>query len=142
MAQVKKGDEVQVHYTGKLTNGDIFDTSIDGDPLQFTIGEGTVIPGFEQAIIGMEPGESKIADIPPDQGYGPRYENLVIEVDPDQLPAEMDPQVGQHLQIQLADGRTTVVKVSEISDESVKLDANHPLAGKTLTFDIQLVGII
>ncbi|MBE9514547.1 MAG: peptidylprolyl isomerase [Chloroflexi bacterium] len=140
-AQAKDGDTVQVHYTLKLEDGTVFDTSIGGDPLQFTIGDGQLIPGFEQAVVGMSPGESKTVEIPADEAYGPYLEELVMVVDRDQLPEDLQPEVGQQLQIRQPDGQTILVKVIDVSESSVTLDANHPLAGEDLTFDIELVEI-
>ncbi|MBA7531725.1 FKBP-type peptidyl-prolyl cis-trans isomerase SlyD [subsurface metagenome] len=142
MAQAKHGDTVKVHYTGKLEDGTVFDTSVDCDPLQFTIGEGQIIPGFEQAVLGMNPDESKTIKIPTDEAYGTRREEMVMVVDRNQLPADLNPAVGQQLQNRQPDGQTIVVTVTEVSESSVTVDANHPLAGKDLTFDIQLVEIV
>ena len=142
MARPKTGDTVKVHYTGKLEDDTVFDTSANRDPLQFTIGEGQVIPGFEQAVVGMKPGESKTAKIPVDEAYGPHHKEMVLVVGRDQFPAELEPKVDQRLQMSRADGQRIAVTVTEVSEESVTLDANHPLAGKDLTFDIQLVEIL
>ena len=139
-AQAKDGDTGQVHYTLKLEDGTVFETSIGGDPLEFTIGEGQLIPGFEQAVVGMSPGESKTVEIPADEAY-PYREELVLVVDRDQLPEDLQPEVGQQLQIRQPDGQTILVKVIDVSESSVTLDANLPLAGKDLTFDIELVEI-
>ena len=140
-AQAKDGDTVKVHYTGKLEDGTVFDTSIERDPLQFTIGEGQLIPGFEQAVVGMSPGESKTVEIPADEAYGPYREEMVLVVDRDQLPPDLQPEVGQQLQMRQEDGQIILVTVIDVSESSVTLDANHPLAGQDLTFDIQLVEI-
>jgi peptidylprolyl isomerase len=142
MAQANHGDTVKVHYTGKLKDGTVFDTSVDHDPLQFTIGEGQIISGFEQAVVGMNPGESKTIKVPTDEAYGPHREEMVLVVDRNQLPVDLIPEVGQQLQSSQPDGQTIVVTVTDVSESSVKLDANHPLAGKDLIFDIQLVEII
>ena len=142
MAQAKTGDTVRVHYTGKLNDGTIFDSSLQRDPIEFTIGKGQIIPGFEQAVIGMDIGESKTAVIPAELAYGNRLEEMVLEIGRDQLPAHIQPAVGEHLQITQPDGHSIVVKVIEVTESTVKLDANHPLAGKELTFDIQLVEIL
>lgn len=142
VAQAKIGDTVKVHYTGKLDDGTIFDSSANRDPLQFTIGESRIIPGFEQAVIGMNPGESKTTKIPADKAYGPRHKEMVVVVGREQIPADLEPEVGQQLQIRQPDGRAIVVTVTDVSNSSVTLDANHPLAGKDLTFDIQLVEIV
>ena len=141
-ATAKEGDTVKVHYTGTLEDGSVFDTSVEREPLQFTIGEGTVIPGFEQGVIGMKLGESKTITIPADQAYGPYYEDRVWVVDRDQLPPGMEPEVGQRLQTTQANGQIVVVTVINVSESTVTVDANHPLAGKDLTFEIQLVEII
>jgi len=141
MAEAKQGDTVKVHYTGKFEDGTVFDSSTDRDPLQFTIGEGQIIPGFEQAVIGMNPGESKTVDVPSEKAYGPHREELVMEVDRAKFPEHIKPEVGQQLQIPQAQGQAIIVTVTNISESSVTLDANHPLAGKDLTFDIELVEI-
>lgn len=141
MAQAKPGDTVSVHYTGKLDDGTIFDSSTGGDPLQFTIGAGQIIPGFDQAVIGMNPGESKTINIPADEAYGPHHEEWVLAVDRREIPADFNPEVGQQLQVRHPDGRTTVVMVTGVSEATVTLDGNHPLAGKDLTFEIQLIEI-
>jgi len=142
MAQAKPGDTVKVHYTGKLEDGTAFDTSIGYDPLQFTIGENQVISGFEDAVVGMNPGESKTVKVPADKAYGPHREEMVVEVSRNQLPADLKPEVGQQLQSRQPSGRTIVVTVMKVSESSVTLDGNHPMAGKDLTFDIQLVEIV
>ena len=142
MAQAKNGDTVKVHYTGKLEDGTVFDTSTKRDPLQFTISEGRLIPGFEQAVVGMNLGESKTTKISADKAYGPHREEMVLEVERNQFPEHLKPKVGEQLQIRQADGQTMVVMVTDISESSVTLDANHPLAGKDLTFDIQLIEIV
>jgi len=142
MAAAKRGDTVKVHYTGKLEDGTIFDSSTDREPLQFTIGEELLIPGFEEAIIGMSPGETKTAVVSADQAYGPYREEMVLEVDRTQLPPELEPEIGQQLQMQQPDGQVVLIKIVDVSDSVVKLDANHPLAGKDLTFDIQLLEIL
>ncbi len=142
MAKAKMGDTVSVHYTGTLDDGTIFDTSADRGPMQFTIGEEQVIPGFEQAIIGMEPGESKTVRIPAEEAYGPHLSEMVIVLDRDRLPEDLEPAVGQRFQVSQPDGQTFIVRVTEVSELNVTLDANHPLAGEDLTFDIQLTEIM
>lgn len=141
MAQAKTGDTVHIHYTGRLEDGTVFDSSQDREPLSFTLGEGRVIPGFEQAVTGMEPGESKIAEIPSSEAYGPRRPEMEMNVPRSQLPDGLDPQVGQQLQMQTAEGQAFPVRVTSTSADAVQIDANHPLAGKDLTFDIQLVKV-
>jgi len=142
MAQAEQGDTVKVHYTGRLDDGMVFDTSLDRDPLQFTIGEGRIILGFEQAVVGMSPGESKTAEILAEQAYGPHDEEMVLVVDRSQIPEHVKPEVNDELKIRRADGETFIVAVTHISESSLTLDANHPLAGKDLTFDIQLIEIV
>ena len=139
MTQAKKGDKVKVQYTGKLEDGTVFSSSPHEEPLQFTIGEGQILPGFEQAVIGMNPGESKIVQIAPENAYGPRLEDLVVVIAREQLPNEMNPALGERLQIRQTDGQTIAVTVADVSPSTVTLDANHPLAGKDLTFDIRLL---
>ncbi|MEB3828148.1 FKBP-type peptidyl-prolyl cis-trans isomerase [Phormidium sp. CCY1219] len=141
MSQAKQGDIVKVHYTGKLSDGTVFDSSTERGPLEFTLGEGQLIPGFEQAVIGMAPGEEKTEQIPADRAYGPRREDMVVQVERDRIPQNIPLEVGQRLQIQQAPDQVIPVTVTNISDSQVTLDANPPLAGQDLTFDIQLVEI-
>ncbi|MBF2063132.1 MAG: peptidylprolyl isomerase [Calothrix sp. C42_A2020_038] len=141
MGQAKVGDTVTVHYTGKLTDGTVFDSSNGGDPLEFTIGSGQLIPGFEEAVVGMNAGDSKTTHIPVEQAYGSYRPDMVIEVDREQMPAELEPEVGQQLQIQQPTGQVIPVVVTDVSESTITLDANHPLAGEDLVFDIELVGI-
>ncbi len=141
MAKAKEGDVVRIHYTGKLEDGTVFDTSEGREPLVFTIGEEKVIPGFERAVVGMEPGEQKTAELSPEQAYGPHREDMVQEMPSDKVPDEVDPKVGQQLQLRLQNGRTIPVVITDISDGAVTVDANHPLAGKPLVFDIELVDV-
>jgi peptidylprolyl isomerase len=141
MAAAKLGDTVRVHYTGKLDDGTVFDSSNGGTPLEFTLGEGQIIPGFEQAVIGMSPGDSKTEIIPVEQAYGEHRQDMVVVVDRAQMPSDVQPEIGQQLQIQQPSGQAIPVVITEISDAEITLDANHPLAGEDLTFDIQLVEI-
>lgn len=141
MTQAKTGDTVKVHYTGKLEDGTPFDSSLDKDPLEFTLGEGRIIPGFEQAVLGMNPGDSKTVDIPADNAYGPYRDDWVMVVEREQIPAEIEPQVGQQLQVRQGE-QEYVVQITDISDGEVTLDRNHPLAGEDLTFDIELMEIV
>lgn len=141
MPSAKSGDTVRVHYTGKLEDGTVFDSSADRDPLEFKLGEGQVIPGFEQAIAGMKPGESKTTTIPPEQAYGPRREDMVATIERAQLPDSLDPAVGQQLSVRQESGRQFRVMVTEVSETTVTIDANHRLAGKTLVFDLELVAV-
>lgn len=141
MAEAQNGDTVSVHYTGKLEDDTVFDSSQGGDPLSFEIGSGQIIPGFEKGVIGMSPGDTKTVSISPDEAYGAYRQDQIIEVDREKLPENIDPEVGQQLQVQQQNGQTAVVTIKEVTDEAVKLDGNHPLAGKDLTFDIELVSI-
>lgn len=141
MAHAQEGSTVKVNYTGKLEDGTVFDTSENREPLTFTIGEGKVIPGFEQAVTGMEPGESKTEKLAPEQAYGPRRDDMVMEMERDQIPDNVEAQEGQELQLRLQNGQTVPVVITKLSDESVTIDANHPLAGKTLVFDIELLDV-
>jgi peptidylprolyl isomerase len=142
MAQAQRGDTVQVHYTGKLTNGTTFDSSQDRDPLEFTLGEGEIIPGFEQAVMGMQPGESKTETIAADQAYGPHRTELLMTVERQEFPEDLQPHVGQRLQMTQTNGDAVPVVVTNVSISQVTLDANHPLAGQDLVFDITLVAIL
>jgi peptidylprolyl isomerase len=141
LSKVKEGDTVKVHYTGKLTDdGTVFDSSREREPLEFTLGEGKLIPGFENAVVGMEEGDSTTVDLASEDAYGERREDLELEVSKSDLPENIDPQVGMQLQMQQQeDGQTIPVQITAVEDEYVKLDANHPLAGKDLTFDIKLI---
>ena len=142
MPEAKQGDTVKVHYTGKLGDGTVFDTSADREPLEFTVGAGAVIPGFELAVIGLQQGESRETTIDADNAYGPRNGDLVTEVKREQLPQDLEVSVGQQLQVGMANGQNAVVLVTDVSDASITIDANHPLAGQDLTFSIELVEIL
>jgi peptidylprolyl isomerase len=142
MSQAQDGNTVKVHYTGRLDDGSIFDTSDGRDPLEFKIGEGQVLSDFEQAVIGMTPGDSKNAMIPSEKAYGPRHEEMVIVVDRENVPQDVKPQVGQQLQIRDQQGQVFYVLVTEVTEANVTLDANHPLAGQDLTFEIKLMEIV
>jgi peptidylprolyl isomerase len=141
MTQAKQGDTVNVHYTGKLEDGTVFDSSRSRHPLQFTIGKGQVITGFEQAVIGMSLGESKTARIPVDKAYGPRRDDRIVTMERTQLPPGINPSVGQRLELTQTDDQRILVTVSAMTDTTLTIDANHPLAGKELTFDIELLKI-
>jgi FKBP-type peptidyl-prolyl cis-trans isomerase 2 len=140
--QAKTGDTVKVHYTGRLQDDTVFDTSVGSEPLEFTLGQGQVIPGFEQAVIGMQVGESKTVTIPADQAYGPRRDDMILEVSRDELPEDLEPTVGMYLQMNQGDGGIMIVTITEVSETTIKIDANHPLAGQDLTFDIELIDIV
>lgn len=141
MAQAKAGDTVKVHYTGTLDNGSEFDSSRGRDPLEFTLGEQRVIPGFEDAVNGMSVGDTVTTRVPPEQAYGERRNDLILEVDRGQFPDDVTPEVGMRLALQQPDGQPVPVTVADVKDDSVMLDANHQLAGETLTFEIELVSI-
>ncbi len=141
MAQAKAGDQVKVHYTGKLEDGTVFDSSEGRAPLSFTLGQGQVIPGFEEAVTGLTQGESRTTKIPPAQAYGAHNAEMVMAVDRGQMPPDLDPEVGHQLQLTLQNGQQVPVVVAEVTEETVTIDANHPLAGKALVFDIELVEI-
>ena len=141
MSQAKSGDLVHVHYTGKLDDASVFDSSDGLDPLAFQLGKGQVVPGFDTAVTGMEVGEKKSVNIPSDEAYGPRLEQLVFTAPRDNLPEGYDPQEGEMLRLETKDGRQMDVVVISSDAENVRMDGNHPLAGKDLTFDIELVKI-
>jgi peptidylprolyl isomerase len=132
MVQAKIGDTVKVHYTGRLDDGSTFDTSIHRDPLEFTLGDGELIPGFGKAVLGMSPGDTKTATIPAEQAYGAHRPEMAIEVGRQHLPPTLQPYVGQRLQMTQQDGTPVPVLVMAVTDAQVTLDANHPLAGKDL----------
>jgi peptidylprolyl isomerase len=141
MTQAKESDTVKVHYTGRLNDGTVFDSSVDREPLEFTLGEGQVIPGFEEAVIGMNLGDSKTVAIPADQAYGPYRQEMLVVIGRGEFPTSITPEIGQHLQVRQADGQVILVTIAEVTDSTVTLDANHPLAGQDLTFEIELVEI-
>lgn len=141
MSVAKKGDKVKVHYTGKLRDGSIFDSSRDREPLEFELGAGMMIAGFDTAVNGMEVGQSKVAEIPAKEAYGESNEEMIFTVPKDQLPAEIKPEVGQQLSMQHPSGQSIPVVVTKVEESEIVIDANHPLAGKDLIFDIELVSI-
>lgn len=142
MKQATPGDTVRVHYTGTLADGTKFDTSAGRDPIELTIGSGRVIPGFEKAIVGMAEGDTKNVTVEPDDAYGPRDPHLIQTVERGRLPADIDLDVGTMLQASDPSGNQVRLQVVELSDENVTLDANHPLAGKPLIFELELVEVI
>jgi len=141
MMRAKQGDTVLVHYTGKLPNGTVFDTSRSRHPIRFTLGNGQVIAGFEQAVTGMAKGESKTSIIPVDLAYGPRHEEMIVTIERSMLPPDLNASVGQRLELTQEDNKTVLVTVMATTDTSLTLDANHPLAGNDLTFELELVDI-
>lgn len=141
MSQIKKDNTVKVHYTGKLTNGEVFDSSAGREPLEFTVGAGQMIPGFENGILDMKLNEKKTIEIPASEAYGERRDELLQEVPKSQLPEEIKPEVGMPLMAQLPDGSQQQLVIAEVREESIVVDANHPLAGKDLIFDVEVVEI-
>ncbi len=142
MVQVKAGDTVKVHYSGFLDDGTVFDSSLEREPFEFTLGQGMVIPGFEDAVVGMGVGDTKTVNIPTDQAYGPYRDELLVAVERSQVPPNIEPDVGMELQIRTPEGTVTNVTITEMDENSITLDANHPLAGKDLIFEIKLVEIV
>ncbi|MBI5193935.1 MAG: peptidylprolyl isomerase [Nitrospirae bacterium] len=142
MSQAKSGDVVKVHYRGRFADGTEFDSSIEEGPLQFTIGQGQIIPGFEEAVIGLNTGESTTTIIPADKAYGPYRKEMILEVPRDQFPEDIRLNVGEELELSQPDDKIVVVTIAGVTESMVTLDANHPLAGKDLTFDIHLVEIL
>ncbi len=141
MSHAEKGSKIKVHYTGKLDDGTVFDTSAERDPLEFTLGEGRLIRGFEEAVTGMKVGETKTVTISADDAYGQHRPELQRRVPKEQFPENIDPQVGLFLNIRQPDGGVLEAVITEVSDEAVVIDANHPLAGRDLTFEIEVVDI-
>lgn len=141
MTQAKQGDNVKIHYKGTLEDGTVFDSSEGRDPLGFELGSGQVIVGFDEAVTGMSVGESKNVTIPADKAYGQRNDQLVMEVPKEQVPKDITPEVNQQLQMGGQNGEIVVVTIVDVSDETITLDANPPLAGKDLIFDIELVEV-
>lgn len=142
MTEAMRGDNVKVHYTGTLDDGTVFDSSEGADPLEFAVGSGQVIVGFDEAITGMKVGESKTVNIPVDKAYGQRNDEMVIIAPIDQVPPDLNPELGMRMEMGGADGQILRVVVVEITDEHITLDANPPLAGKDLTFKLELVDCV
>jgi peptidylprolyl isomerase len=141
MTQAKSGDTVKVHYTGRLDDGTIFDSSAGGDPIEFQLGAGTVIPGFDRGVTGLAVGEKRTVDIPCAEAYGPHHPEAVFVMPRDQFPPDLAPELGMQFRMQHPAGMTLDMTVVALSDGEVTLDANHPLAGKDLHFDLELVSI-
>lgn len=142
MVQVKSGDKIKVHYHGKLTNGETFDSSADREPLEFEVGSGNVIPGFDDGVTGMTVGEKKTINIPFSEAYGPQNPDMIIEMPKDRFPEDMQVEAGMPLMMNDQQGQQFQVTIVEIKDNAVMLDANHPLAGQDLIFDLELVEIV
>ena len=141
MSQAKAGDSVKIHYTGTLDDGTQFDSSDGREPLAFELGSGQVIPGFDKAVDGMTVGESKSVNIPAEDAYGPHHPQMIQEVPRSALPDDLEPAEGMGLQAQGPDGQVLNLVVTGVQEESITVDGNHPLAGKALNFDIELVSI-
>lgn len=141
MQQVKAGDTVKVHYHGRLTDGTTFDSSSGREPLEFQVGSGQVIKGFDDGVSGMEVGEKKTIQIPVDDAYGQKEENMIVEFPKSNFPPELSPEIGMSLNMTNGSGQVIPVTIVELKEDSVTLDANHPLAGQDLIFDIELVEI-
>jgi len=141
MSEAKKGDKVKVHYTGKLNDGSVFDSSVDREPLEFEVGAGMMIAGFDNAVVGMKVGDKKTANITADEAYGQKNDEMIVEIPKTQLPEDLTPEVGQQLGMQQPNGQSIPVVVTKVEDSTIEIDANHPLAGKDLVFDIELVEI-
>lgn len=142
MQQVKSGDKVRVHYHGKLRSGETFDSSQGREPLEFTVGSGQVIKGFDNGVMGMQVGDKRTVEINVDDAYGQKSEEMIVEFPRNQFPPDLDPQIGMQLMMNNGSGQSFPVSVTEVKEESVILDANHPLAGEDLIFDIELVEIV
>lgn len=139
---VLQGDTIRIHYTGTLEDGSVFDSSDGREPLQFTVGSGQVIPGFDNAVLGLDPGDERTVTIPADEAYGQVRDDMVVQATRDQLPEGLEPELGDQLQLTTPDGQPIPVTVTDMDDETLTLDANHPLAGKDLTFAIRLEEIV
>jgi peptidylprolyl isomerase len=141
MAKVKSGDTVKVHYHGKLNDGSTFDSSEGREPLEFEVGSGSVIAGFDNGVTGMEVGEKKTVNIPVDEAYGQKQDDLLMEFPRDRFPTDLQPEVGMQLNMSNGAGQNFPVVITEVREDTVMLDANHPLAGEDLVFDLELVEI-
>lgn len=142
MQQVKSGDTIKVHYHGKLTDGTTFDSSEGSEPLEFEVGSGTVIQGFDEGVTGMRIGEKKTINIPADEAYGQKEEDRVMEFPIDRFPPDLQPEIGMQLNMSNGEGQNLPVTITDVKEDSVVLDANHPLAGEDLVFDLELVEIV
>lgn len=138
---IEAGNQISVHYTGTFEDGEVFDSSQGRDPLSFEVGAGQMIEGFDQAVVGMKVGESKKITLAPEEAYGPRNEELLMDFPMANFPEDMKVEVGMMLQLTNQDGQPVPATVAEINEESVKMDVNHPMAGKTLNFDIEIVEV-
>jgi peptidylprolyl isomerase len=141
MTQAKSGDTVKVNYTCRVVDGPVFDSTQSKEPLEFQLGAGQIIQGFEKSIVGMQPGETKTIDLPPEEAYGNRREDMVVAIERSNIPENVELQVGRKLYLQRQDGLPVEVTLTEVTESRVVVDANHPLAGRPVTFDIELLEI-
>ena len=141
MSQAKNGDTVKVHFTGRLENGEVFSKAKEDEPFEFTLGSGELIPGFDKGIVGMQVGQIKTITVPPEEAFGERHEDLVVDVNRTHIPEHITPVIGQQLRIRRRSGDLLKVTIADVDEDTVTLDANHPLAGNTLFFEVKLVGI-
>jgi len=140
--QAKSGDTVKVHYTGSLDDDSVFDSSLDGDPLEFTIGDKQLIGPFEDAVVGMKPGDKKLIEVTPEDGYGIHHDDLVINMPRDNINDDTEPEIGMQVYLMAGEDQQIPAVIKEVSEESIQLDANHPLAGEILHFEIELISIV
>lgn len=139
--KAEAGNTVRVHYTGKLDDGEVFDSSASREPLEFRLGAGEVIPGFERAVDGMEVGETREVRLDPEDAYGRPRDDLLVAVPRNQLPEGQQPSIGDALRLQDAEGKQHMARIADVGEEQVTLDLNHPLSGKALTFELELVDV-
>lgn len=142
MGRVKENDTVKVHYTGKLNNGQIFDSSLERDPIEVTLGQGQLIPGFEKELVNMEVNEKKTINVPKEEAYGDIMEELFYEINRSELPEDIKPEIGMMLMAKNPDGTENQLRITDVKEESIVIDANHVLAGQDLTFELELVAIV
>ncbi len=142
MKTVQLDDVIRVHYTGKLEDGTEFDSSKGKDPIEFKVGQGNLIPGFEKGVVGMKLGETKTISIPSEEAYGDRQEELIAKIDKKEFPSNISPKTGMQLQVKRPDGQTMPVMIIDVSEDTVTLDGNPPLAGETLIFDVEIVEFV
>jgi peptidylprolyl isomerase len=142
MGRVKENDTVKVHYTGKLNNGEVFDSSLERDPIEVTLGQGQLIPGFEKELVNMEVNEKKTINVPKEEAYGDIMEELFHEINKKELPEDIKPEIGMMLMAKNPDGTENQLRITDVKEESIVIDANHVLAGQDLTFELELVAIL
>lgn len=141
MSQIKKGSRIKIHYTGKLKDGAVFESNIGGSPLEFTVGKGKVIKGFENAVLGMKAGETKTVTIKPADAYGPKDQSLIWVLEGNDFPEETMLELGKEVSFKHADGHIEEGRITDIQDKEITVDGNHPLAGRNLTFEIKIVSV-